>query len=172
MSLCSHSSRVAKLEGRHKQSPRSKSSSLTVKNIPRSGPFYQGRSHRSRSLVNLNSHQGRLQVPILLQSVDQNQRKSSLQPQSCRRLSVNYNSHRMLSSESPCRRVSVFSQLSDMMITSRSNSRASNRRRRKNVISWFNLCCIRSVLVITIVIFVFVIYNFYNYHLNTQKKMI
>ena len=90
-------------------------------------------------------------------------------------MSVNYNSHRMVHSESPCRRVSVLSQLSDMMITSRSNSRASNRaqarRRRKNVISWFNLCCIRSVLVITIVIFVIVIYNFYNYHLNTQKNM-
>ena len=140
----------------------------------RSRPLYQKRSSRCRSLEDLHSHHCQLEVPKLVKTVNENQRKYSLQPQTTKSVSVTYKHSTLgVESESPARRVSVLSQLSDLIMNSRSNSRGSNgalvRRRRRTVISYLNLCCIRSVLIVTIVIFIIVIFKFYNY-LQTGKS--
>ena len=150
---------------------------------PISPVFYQSKLSRSKSLENL--HPSHLQVPPRVKPAA---RKSSLQPVAGRRLRAGQQDQHgqhgqhgqhdqhgasRVKRDSPVRRVSVMSQLSDLIITSRSHSRASNgfqvRERKKNIISCFNLCCIRSVLIIATGIFIVFIYKFYNLINKTRQ---
>ena len=131
----------------------SKSSGQLVKIIPKisiSDSFQQSRN--TRSLEHLHLHRSQLEIPTLIKSLDNNQRKTSLVDpklpvQNHRRLSVNFKlSNKIETDERPSRRPSVFSQLSDFIITSRSNSNCSQSlARRKNFISGFNIFCIRII---------------------------
>ena len=160
----------------------SKSSHQMVKTIPRiSISDSLQHSRNTKSLENLQMERSELEIPYLIKPVDRNQRKASLADwkhpvQNSRRLSVNIKlANQIQAGGSPSRRVSVFSQLSDLIITSRSNSmsRASNAphslARRKHFISCINLCCIRSVVVITIVIIVIFFYKFHYYLANKDE---
>ena len=158
----------------------SKSSHQLVKTIPRiSISDSLQRSRNTKSLENLPME--RLEIPYLIKPVDRNERKASLADwkhpvQNSRRLSVNFKlANQIQAGGSSSRRVSVFSQLSDLIITSRSNSmsRASNAShsfaRRKHFISCINICFIRSILVITIVIIVIFFYKFHSYLANKDE---
>ena len=156
-----------------------KSSHQLEKTIPRiSISDSLQHSRNTKSLENLHTERSWLEIPYLIKSEDRNQRKASLADwkhpvQNSRRLSVNFKlANQIQAGGSSSRRVSAFSQLSSI-ITSRSNSRASNAShslaKRKHFISCINICCIRSVLVITIVIIVIFFYKFHNYLTNKSE---
>jgi hypothetical protein len=160
------------------QTSLSKSSGQLVKTIPRisiSNSLHESRN--TRSLEHLHLHKPKLEIPTLIKSLKNNQIKTSLVDrklpvQNCRRLSVNFNlSNQIEANKSASRRPSVFSQVSDRITTStsRSNSNCSQLARRKNFISGLNLFFIRSILVVTLVIFVIFIYKFYTY-LSTKDS--
>ena len=144
---------------------------VTIPRISISDSFHLSRN--TRSMENLHVDASRLEIPASSQSSDKIQRNASLSGpklpiQNSRRLSVCFNlSKEIETHKSYNRRPSVFSQLSDFITTSRSNSRTSNcspsLARRKRFHSSLNLFFIRSILIVTLVVFAIFIYKFYTY---------